>query len=185
MGCPRYGSRLQCVLGNATLLSVGIASFNASISSQPLAWTVGLSQAPDTDPASRQSLLGRAFFLGTPASVDFGELNPYRACALIFEGVSSSLAFPGEDQSRWARNDPIFVAPILQSITPIMTVFYSPDRRTVTNQQALKVPEIHLSCMKLVPFDAPGKVEGGRAAFHPVSMLYVALASFGILMFFC
>ena len=99
--CPTdQNGKSQCVLGNVTAAALGVLSFNASLSPQPLTWTLIVQSLN-----SQQNLYERDFFLGTPPSLNLSQKTtttstPYRqpqACSLFFEGIAPHLRFPGSD----------------------------------------------------------------------------------------
>jgi hypothetical protein len=89
VGCPNNPDS-RCTVGNTTLSELGISDLNATISSEPLTWTVGLQFYTETF-----QHVERDYFLGTPPSLSLTNQSTVRACALFFDGISPSLKFPG------------------------------------------------------------------------------------------
>lgn len=92
--CPGGESgRPSCELGNLTSAAIGIASFNTSLSMEPLSWTISVQ-----DVRNQTRTFERDFLLGTPSSVNLQQsLFGAQACSLFFDGVLASLRFPGSD----------------------------------------------------------------------------------------
>lgn len=87
VGCPQVNSSTSsCPIGNIIAQAIGIANFTSAISPDPLTWTIGFST--DTSPTnSSADILGRSFYLGTPASLDLATIEDIKGCALLFKDV--------------------------------------------------------------------------------------------------
>ncbi|KAJ8065161.1 hypothetical protein OCU04_005874 [Sclerotinia nivalis] len=91
--CPTDHKTSTCPVGNTTLSYLGITSFNTSLASLPLTWTLGTQVNHDPSNSSLASL-DRDYFLGTPPTISNLISTPYHGCALFFDGVSANLSFP-------------------------------------------------------------------------------------------
>lgn len=98
--CPTVGyGQSNCSVGTGEAAGLGITTFNSLLSPKPLTWTMFV-QMPDAD-----YTMGKDFLLGTPPSINLTAISGSgapsagldHACALFFEGISSTLRFPGDD----------------------------------------------------------------------------------------
>jgi hypothetical protein len=114
VNCPQNQQNpLQslCNLDGIANIEIGITNFTSAISPEPLTWTVGVSGLPDFANSTEQ-IWSRNFYLGTPPALNMTDLNTITGCALFFEGISSSLRFPGSniDTSIGSCNDALSAA---------------------------------------------------------------------------
>jgi hypothetical protein len=103
IGCPFDGAKAQCELGGTTATVLGISTLDSS-GSQPLTWTVAIS--PRENIELPVQTWNKDFYLGQPPSFQLQSDAGATGCAIIFEGVSSSLQFtiPGVSTDRFASS---------------------------------------------------------------------------------
>ena len=97
VGCPPDPQNpfiSSCGLGGVDYYSLGITNFTSALSPSPFTWTLGSARSDVPANASGQ-LWSRGFYLGAPPTVDMSVLTTTIGCALFFEGISTSLRFPG------------------------------------------------------------------------------------------
>lgn len=102
VACPPAatpGGTHECQIGNSTLTSIGVASIDSKISTQPLTWTLGFEWVNETI-QDLKYLLHRSLYLGTEPSLNLGDDQSYGGCALIFEGVASMLRFSANTEAK-------------------------------------------------------------------------------------
>ena len=93
--CPTdQMGRNHCQVGEVLATVIGITNVSTTFEPQPLTWTVSVSSSEASANASL-FVFTRDFWLGTAPSVNLSDTGPFTGCALFFEGISSTLRFPG------------------------------------------------------------------------------------------
>ncbi len=100
VGCD--GPNIECLSKQAVTDSevcgfnedgTGVVSFDSNITTEgPLARTVGALNAPDSK--AHPSPMGRAFYLGTPPSLNLSEATDFGACTAFLCNLTSALQLP-------------------------------------------------------------------------------------------
>jgi hypothetical protein len=95
--CPlgETAATAACVVGNATLSTIGIANLN-SVGAN-FTWTLGEQSYPvnNDNITDHEQILGRLIYLGSPPNIRLDDPNlPFGACGVFFPNVSNQVVFP-------------------------------------------------------------------------------------------
>jgi hypothetical protein len=90
----------DCRVGSNTLSTIGLASYNTSLSPSNLTWTIGIEVYDNLDLEDDHTRnIEKSFYLGTPPTLDLtSDSLPYTGCALFFTDIYDSISFPDDKE---------------------------------------------------------------------------------------
>ena len=93
MNCPSDDTATEDEICGIKADGIGVVSFDSNVTSEgPLTWTMRTFDAPGND--AHPSSTGRAFYLGTPPSLDLRDVTNFGACAATLWNLTSDLQLP-------------------------------------------------------------------------------------------